>query len=1410
LRQKILWIFLIGLLVTPIYTSHAQIQQPVEQPSQQIQDTNTSTIPQFPEIKDKDVQVLQTFSNGTSLVKHSFFIPEVLDFVDQNNKPHYTKFKYNEDANHISFESAVITFTYDKSTCGIKVFEKGRLKQNSQPVLDWVGVSLKEAAINSTDWVDSTVNFVQCQTTPVQVTENGIVFSAIKKNQDGIFETRYVADYGSGLEDFYIYNNTAGVNKQFGYTTTINNKLNLKVGGAVINRQYVTDTITLNMTEPVKLENGLIVDKMNEPMFLLQRHKSTQDVYDFTKGKHLKKNEVLVVDPKIRYTSGTTDFVIPSGVTSITVKAWGGAGGDSGGVSGYGGGFATGTLSVSAGQTYKIVVGVGGGTGGSGTFSNGLYGGGYSGIFLTSVTQGNAKIVAGGGGGVGGQSVGVGSCNISGGGGGDGTLVAGGTGGSGGSGVGCTSGSSGSAGGVLVAGGGGSSSSSGGGGGGAGYYGGGGGGGGAYSGGSGYGAGGRGGRGSNFATGTSTYTEFGTIGAAAAKTDPDYISGVAEGGRGGMVVILITMTLNPPTNFLASHNEWYVRYTWTPSTSLFVDGYYISKSLDGVNYFDEVFVSGKDTNLYDDKVVYNRDTLYYIRIKATSTSDNTNSTYTTTTFTVLSPNKPTLVAPLTRVNSNTIQVQSIAGPPTTNPPTTFDLRCSKNNGSWVTIVNNQPIPSDRKYTITGFYTDGDLIRCEWSDRNSYGNSLWSNQAEFKTSSTSFNWLTVTNSLLLDVDNDGIIDSAYSYDITTNPRVLILNKIFGRGLIDSVQLEMIQNGTSPTISFIPLSGPKIGIGGSGSVVCGASPVPLTIKNGVYDITQNKFTTLNTVYKLGLTTPTATSTVTVLPPVLTNNTHFLSLINDLTDQCGSSAVAKLMLNSNLITSASGTSTQTYSGDTAHFTIFNRVYQSSNNFNSFVSQATGLTSNAGFVYKNTGGIVTQQAGTTFSSLIPEHVFAVSSTNNVLRLSNLDISTTSSPTWGAKINEMISKITPSDLVYFLYYKILKSDLTSDVVRVKIKTGGMEYIGLISGTTLYYAPVPDVSSYKKQVYLLDNNPYSIPDTAVSTALPAQSFTLRTPTGDTSISSKSGLFGIIDNYFIIPSTTIMRSFDPTVSDAFMKIMPIHIPPTTGLTQLVFYVKNAPTNSGIRIESQKTNSMSLLYHWSVGKLDAQKYFTVDLVSNDCVNVWIRDLDINPPLWSSLGTLCASGTMPKQVVYTQSLSFTFWTMPWGTASTYDQTTDTLVTQVRHQNNGYTYNVRIYDKNGTNVISAKYTDQNGLSVKTFNMSGVQKPARLEILDADNRTLYFANVGSPNYLTGIQTFANQYLTISGFNLLMLMPIVFAAMWTRNTVGVGTMMTVVMIMTMVWLGLFSLPEEVLYLMVFIAAVGMIAYKTFA
>ncbi|MBI5698179.1 MAG: hypothetical protein HZC29_06830, partial [Thaumarchaeota archaeon] len=125
---------------------------------------------------------------------------------------------------------------------------------------------------------------------------------------------------------------------------------------------------------------------------------------------------------KVTYsTSGTYDFTVPNGTTSLTVKAWGAGGGKyvpATSLYGGGGGFAQGTLSVSPGQTYKVVVGGGGqnvascGSGGAGGTSGGGNGGnncaggadsagggggGYSGIFITSVNQGNAKVIAGGG-----------------------------------------------------------------------------------------------------------------------------------------------------------------------------------------------------------------------------------------------------------------------------------------------------------------------------------------------------------------------------------------------------------------------------------------------------------------------------------------------------------------------------------------------------------------------------------------------------------------------------------------------------------------------------------------------------------------------------------------------------------------------------------------------------------------------------------------------------------------------------------------------------------------------------------------------------------------------------------------------------------------------------------------------------
>lgn len=148
---------------------------------------------------------------------------------------------------------------------------------------------------------------------------------------------------------------------------------------------------------------------------------------------------------------GAGTYVVPSGVTSLTVKMWGGGGGGGGGGSaaaggaGGAGGYVTATYTVTPGETLNLYVG-GAGTGGTrNTGGGGGGGGGYSSLYRNTTPLAIAAGGAGGGGGrnsagntggaggAGGGTSGVagGASGVAGGG-GAGTPSAGGSAGSGG------------------------------------------------------------------------------------------------------------------------------------------------------------------------------------------------------------------------------------------------------------------------------------------------------------------------------------------------------------------------------------------------------------------------------------------------------------------------------------------------------------------------------------------------------------------------------------------------------------------------------------------------------------------------------------------------------------------------------------------------------------------------------------------------------------------------------------------------------------------------------------------------------------------------------------------------------------------------------------------------------------------
>lgn len=147
------------------------------------------------------------------------------------------------------------------------------------------------------------------------------------------------------------------------------------------------------------------------------------------------------------FTAGTT-WVVPSGVSSITVKAWGGGGGGGGnggsgqsGGAGGGGGYATSIIAVTPGESLTIDVGGGGGGATAGCLANTGRGTGGTGTTGPGGDGGNPSAVGcsgPGGGGGGGSFVKRGSTILiaaGGGGGGGGTESSGGAGAGGGGGA---------------------------------------------------------------------------------------------------------------------------------------------------------------------------------------------------------------------------------------------------------------------------------------------------------------------------------------------------------------------------------------------------------------------------------------------------------------------------------------------------------------------------------------------------------------------------------------------------------------------------------------------------------------------------------------------------------------------------------------------------------------------------------------------------------------------------------------------------------------------------------------------------------------------------------------------------------------------------------------------------------------
>lgn len=203
------------------------------------------------------------------------------------------------------------------------------------------------------------------------------------------------------------------------------------------------------------------------------------------------------------------------------------------------------------------------------------------------------------------------------------------------------------------------------------------------------------------------------------------------------------------------------------------------------------------------------------------------------------------------------------------------------------------------------------------------------------------------------------------------------------------------------------------------------------------------------------------------------------------------------------------------------------------------------------------------------------------------------------------------------------------------------------------------------------------------------------------------------------------------------------------------------------------------------------------------------------------VCADDVIFKEAILSATLGFTFWNSPWGTIPSWNDTSNILSVTVRHEPFPYNWTVNIYNKTNDLIVTSSESAAAEVDSASFNLTayandcaiGVttcHNPFRLEVLDDDGtqRHQSYFDTGNDYLFTLRQSFGA--VEFNGWGILLFIPIIFAAAFTRNTAGIGGALLVTMIGTLVFFGVLDpsiFSPLIIGVLFFIAIVGLLAYR---
>ena len=255
-----------------------------------------------------------------------------------------------------------------------------------------------------------------------------------------------------------------------------------------------------------------------------------------------------------------------------------------------------------------------------------------------------------------------------------------------------------------------------------------------------------------------------------------------------------------------------------------------------------------------------------------------------------------------------------------------------------------------------------------------------------------------------------------------------------------------------------------------------------------------------------------------------------------------------------------------------------------------------------------------------------------------------------------------------------------------------------------------------------------------------------------------------------------------------------------------------TNYNIHLNAANPQLYSVTLEYDDKDIDYNIFDSGDnaqlrLLYGQCYQLSYKEILSGDEVQSS--RVCADDVIFKESILSSTRGLIFWSSPWGATHTYNNTSLILDTIVRHLPVNYDYNVRITDKNDLVIVNANVTSPQEVSSQSYNLTAydANKPFHLSIYNSEDKRIYQAYLDDrPQYLKPVADLFAEH-SFAGWNLLMFAPLIFAAMFTRNTAGIGAGLTAAFIAFVNWIGIIDISTTIVGLIIVIGALGVIAYR---